>query len=62
MEDPYIRQRILEKDVDLDGALESAEISKSKTDAGCYETEKNQATVAVLIRWNRNEIGGQKPL
>ena len=48
LEDPYIRQRILEKDVNLEGALEAAEILKrAKTDAGCYETEKNQATVAV---------------
>ena len=38
LEDPYVRQRILEKDVvDLEGALESAEILKrAKTDAGCY--------------------------
>ena len=48
LEDPYIRQRILEKDVDLEGALEAAEILKrAKTDANCYETEKHQATVAV---------------
>ena len=49
LEDPYIRQRILEKDVDLEGALEAAEILKrAKTDANCYETEKHQATVAVV--------------
>ena len=49
LEDPYIRQRILEKDVDLEGALEVAEILKqAKTDANCYETEKHQATVAVV--------------
>ena len=49
LEDPYIRQRILEKDVDLEGALEAAEILKrAKTDANSYETEKHQATVAVV--------------
>ena len=47
-EDPYIRQRILEKDVNLEGVLEAAEILKcAKTDANCYETKKNQATAAV---------------
>ena len=36
--------------IDL-GALESAEILKrAKTDAGCYELEKNHSTVAVLSR------------
>ena len=52
LEDRYIRQRILEKDiVDLEGALESAEILKrAKNDAGCYELEKNQSTVAAVIR------------
>ena len=41
LEDSYVRQRILEKDVvNLEGALESAEILKrAKTDAGCYEGE-----------------------
>ena len=50
LEDRYIRQRILEKDVvDLEGALESAEILKrAKNDAGCYELEKNQSTVAAV--------------
>ena len=48
LEDPYIRQRILEKDANLEGALQAAEILKhAKTDANCYEIEKNQATVAV---------------
>ena len=43
LEDPYIRQRILGKDVDLESALESAKVLKrAKTDAGCYELEKNQ--------------------
>ena len=52
LEDPYIRQRIVEKDVvDLEGALESAEILKrAKTDANCYESEKNQSTVAEISR------------
>ena len=53
LEDPYIRQRILEKDVDLEGALEAAEILKrAKTDANSYETEKHQATVAVVSAAN----------
>ena len=39
LEDAYIRQWILEKDVDLEDALESAEILKrAKTDVDCYET------------------------
>ena len=52
LEDPYIRQRILEKEVvDLEGALESAEILKrAKTDAGCYDVEKNQSTIAVVSK------------
>ena len=34
--------------MDLEGHLESAEILKcAKTDAGCYETWKNQTTVVV---------------
>ena len=49
MEDPYVRQRIQEKDVDFEGVLEAAEILKrAKTDANCYETEKNQVTVSVV--------------
>ena len=37
LEDPYIRQKILEKDVNFEGALEAAEILKrAKTDANCY--------------------------
>ena len=49
LKDPYIRQRILEKDADLEGALELAELLKgAKTDAGCYESEKNLTTVAVI--------------
>ena len=41
LEDPYIRQGVLEKDLNLEGALEAAEILKrAKTDAGSYETEK----------------------
>ena len=48
MEEPYIKQRILEKDINLEGALEAATILKrTKTDANCYETEKNQASVAM---------------
>ena len=52
LEDPYIRQRILEKDVvDLEGALGLAEILKrAKTDASCYELEENQSTVAAVSR------------
>ena len=51
LEDPYVRQRILEKDVDLEGALGLAEILKrAKTDAGCYELEENQSTVAAVSR------------
>ena len=52
LEDSYVRQRILEKDVvNLEGALESAEILKrAKTDAGCYKGEKNQSTVAAVNR------------
>ena len=51
LEDPYIRLRILEKDVNLEGALEAAEILKrAKTDANPYEREKNEATVAVANR------------
>ena len=52
LEDPYIRQKNLEKDVvDLEGALESAEICKrAKTNAGFYELEKNQSTVAAVSR------------
>ena len=35
--------------MDLEGALEAAEILKrAKTDANSYETEKHQATVAVV--------------
>ena len=47
-----VRQRILEKDVvNVEGALESAEILKrAKTDAGCYEGEKYQSTVAAVNR------------
>ena len=50
LEDSYVRQRILEKDVvNLENALESAEILKrAKTDAGCYEGEKYQSTVAAV--------------
>lgn len=49
LEDPYIRQRIVERDVDLDGALELAEISKRvKTYANCYESEKDRTTVAAI--------------
>ena len=44
--------------VNLKGALESAEISKSsKTDANYYESEKNQTTVAVI-----NEIDSRYEL
>ena len=52
LEDSYVRQRILEKDVvNLENALESAEILKrAKTDAGCYEGEKYQSTVAAVNR------------
>ena len=40
---------MLETDVDLEGALEAAEILKrAKPDANCCETEKHQATVAVV--------------
>ena len=49
LEDPYIRQRIIENDVDLEGALKAAEILKrAKTDVNSYETKKHQATVAVV--------------
>ena len=50
LEDSYLKQRILEKDVvNLENALESAEILKrAKTDAGCYEGEKYQSTVAAV--------------
>ena len=49
LEDPHIKKRILEKDVNLECALEVAEILKrAKTDASRYETENNQTTVAVV--------------
>ena len=48
LEDPYIRQRMLEKDLNLVGALEAAKILKpAKIDAGRYETENNQTAVFV---------------
>ena len=59
LEDSYVRQRILEKDVvDLESALKSAEILKrAKTDAGCYEEEKYQSTVAAVNKLNfRNAV------
>ena len=46
--------------MDLEIALESPEILKrAKTDAGCYETEKNQ-TVAVAYKIERSSKN--KPL
>ena len=50
---------MLEKDVvDLESALKSAEILKrAKTDAGCYEEEKYQSTVAAVNKLNfRNAV------
>ena len=59
LEDSYVRQRILENDVvDLESALKLAEILKrAKTDAGCYEEEKYQSTVAAVNKLNfRNAV------
>ena len=50
---PLYKAKDPRKDVDLEGALEAAEILKrAKTDANCYETEKHQATVAVVSAAN----------
>ena len=63
LEDPYIRQRILEKDVDLEGALEAAEILKrAKTDANCYETENIKLLLPWSIQLNQNVIWIQNQL